>query len=501
MDQLFDTYKQIVDRAISLGLLSEDSKSYYLSACGEEAASDSTIKESNSCDIQVKHEKLQTNFENAHSLSRANSEELKQNLNLAIEFNAKKVQDEENAICKDQIPVASRSIENYSILDINNFIKMANSIGSDSELSDILKAAHNIYPGDSPAIKLNKVRRKPKKNEVVDFQIPIYLDINRKKVSTKSSKVKRHFSLHEKGRINIESSTLQNGDEKEPRNEKITNNRTFQAYKSKHCSKIPKLVNLTNNVKNTSKLRTCNSNTYEPDYKNIKQSILGTSSPIRKEKNSRPSRVVSTPPMRTYSKSRNDLKSPLRKDKSLTITKVKKENIVDHKERFPTTFQSFYERKPDGINNHGSKYTLFRSSNGRRLAFRSSPDVFESKNLTQLSSSDEYRFFKYATECKPFQKPDSPSDDSSWKGSADSEAKVRSSQKLLNLNIICQFFSSDSSGGKQDSASVESLSQSEQVENEKMVSIDSDAQPPKERCTRRSRAHFLSKLFSRSRMH
>ncbi|CAL1285574.1 unnamed protein product [Larinioides sclopetarius] len=470
MEKLFDTYKQIVDRAISLGLLSEDSKSYYLSACGEEAVSDCTIKASNSCDIQVKHEQLQTSYENAHNLSRANSEELKQNLNPTIEFNAKKIQDKGNEVYKDQIPVSGRSIENYSILDINNFIKMANSIGSDSEISDILKAAHDISPGDYPAIPLSKVRRKPKKNEVVDFRIPIYLDINRKKAASKSSKVRRHSSLHKKGRINIKSSIIKNGYEKEFQNEKRMNNGTFQAYKSMHSSKIPIRVNLTNNDKNTSKLRTGNSNTHEQNYYYSKQTILGASSPKRLEMNVPPSRVLSTPPIFAYSKMRSRMKSPLRTDKSLTDTKVKKENI-DCMERFPTMFQSFCERETDEKNKHGSKYTLLRSTNGRRLAFRSSPDVFESKTLAHLSSSDEHRFFKCATECKPFEKPDTPSEDSSWKESTDSEAKVQSNQKLLNLNIICQFFSSDSSGGKQDSTSVESLSQSKQVENEKMAAV------------------------------
>ncbi|KAF8797197.1 hypothetical protein HNY73_001488 [Argiope bruennichi] len=498
MDKLFDTYKQIVDRAISLGLLSEESKSYYLSACGEEAASENTIQASNSCDTQVKHEQLEVTCDKAHSQSRVHSGELKHSLNPTVESNARNIQGENTAAHKDQIPVTSRSIENYSILDINNFIEMANSAGSDSEFSDILKAVRNISSGDSPAMKLNKVRKKPKKNEIVDFQIPIYLDIGRKKIGSKPSKVKKHVSLHEKGRVNIESHGLQNEGEKESHHEKIMTKRHInpQAYKSKHYSKIPKRINLTNNDKNTSHFRRCGSKIYEPEYKYkcMMQSFQGNSSPRIVEKTVRPSRVVSTPPMFPYSNSASDLESSLRSNKSLS--NINKES-VDYKERFPPTFQSFC----DGRNKHGSKCTLFRSSNSRRFAFRSSPDVHESKNLIQPSKNGENPFFKYSKECKSFEKPESLSDDSSWKESTDSETKGQSSEKLLNLNIICQFFSSDSSGGKQDAASVESSSQSEKVEKEKITLIDSETQPSKEKCTRRSTAHFLSKLFSRTKQH
>lgn len=80
------------------------------------------------------------------------------------------------------------SIENYSILDIKNFKNM-NDMTDDATSEDLSMRQENAVSVSTQNMKsagiLSKVIKKPLKDQIIDFNVPIYIDVKKKKTTIK----------------------------------------------------------------------------------------------------------------------------------------------------------------------------------------------------------------------------------------------------------------------------------------------------------------------------
>ncbi|GIX68795.1 uncharacterized protein CDAR_121001 [Caerostris darwini] len=488
MDQLFDTYKQIVDRAISLGLLSEESKSYYMSAVGEDTGINNTIdthecSEEQAEDVQSQEDQLNpSSLLNSHELSNCTS---------GFESYYNRRQINANKDFEDpKSEAAGGSIENYNILDINHFQKMNQcSPETDTDVNSFLKNACKISSDDSPIIRLSKVRRKPKKNEVVDFHIPIYLDLKKKKVSVKPSKLKRQHTSHKKVTICTETCNLEKS-EKDSENEHLKNKRNVQLPVLKHRSRIPKRVNVACVDKNKTTSEICHSSNINTGF--IKQIIAEALSSQNDRSTVVPSNAI---PIPSQFNDENDLEPQVKIKEPAAIAKDKR-NTHQGKQNSKNAVSSCHVDVQENIKSLSNWKKLSTSDKSKSCFERHFPSVDVPEDLIQFSSSDEANFSKAVHVCdNTGENLDNHSDDSICKDSIQTEVE---DEKLLNVNIICQFFPSSSSDGKNDTTSLEKIPQPE-VENNKSVSPESETKTDKKKTIRKSGSHFLSKIFSRSK--
>ncbi|GIY86918.1 uncharacterized protein CEXT_421561 [Caerostris extrusa] len=395
MDQLFDTYKQIVDRAISLGLLSEESKSYYMSityasvlgatvgisseiempSCSWEDTGINNTTDTHECseepaeDVQSQEDQLNhSSLLNSHELSNGTS---------GFESYYNRRQMNANKDFEDRKSEAiGGSIENYNILDINHFQKMNQcSPETDTDVNSLLKNACKISSDDSPIIRLSK--------------LPV----------------------------------------------------------SKHRSRIPKRDNVACVDKNKTTSEICHSSNINTGF--IKQIIDEALSSQNDRSTVVPSNAI---PIPSQFNDDNDLEPQVKIKEPAAIAKDKR-NPHHGKQNSKNAVSSCHVDVQENIKSLSSWKKLSTSVKSKSCFEGHFPSVDVPEDLIQFSSSDEANFSKAIQVCdNAGENLENRSDDSICKESIQTEVE---DEKLLNVNIICQFFPSSSSDGKNDTTSLE----------------------------------------------
>ncbi|GFT96851.1 uncharacterized protein NPIL_168991 [Nephila pilipes] len=503
MEHLFNSYKRIIGEAVNLGVIPDinDKKLYYLSSNDSDA--------SDCIDTEAKDLQFQTQAEMSHP-SLLNATEVRR-YSIPTEHSSKNEQAFDNPSLEDQISEKTKeSIENYSILGIKNFQKMENcNADSDSDLSSYPENDCKTSPQNplvTSRIKLNAVRKKPKKNEVVNLQVPIYPCLKKKKTRIKLSKVKGKNTVRNKASIKTEPSKQQNDVVKESCMEQEMSKYFMKPSRSKQCPRIQKRMNLTQYDRKDIESR----NYYNPSEtnNNCKHYVYETHqncervrelSPQKCKKAIYPSNANSRIPVLKQSKYREDNPAPLTKIiETATSVFEEKRNLHQTRQTSLNAMQVCHVRDLS----ENTKLSPKSKTSRKFHCKKTSPTAYASKELVQNFPSKKC-FCKAVKLCNHSDeiKTETTSDDVSFVESTDSETANKKSEKLLNLNIICQFFPNNTSPKTEESIISEQSSHPEQGENYKSSSTEQEMLPPKEKVKHRSAAHFLSKIFSRSSKH
>ncbi|GFY69629.1 uncharacterized protein TNIN_383101 [Trichonephila inaurata madagascariensis] len=472
MEHLLNSYKRIIGEAISLGVLPDinDKKLYYLNS-NDSDASDCFDKEAGNLKNRNQAVKSQPSPLNATKT---------RHCTIPNEYSLKNAQAIDNSSIEDQLSEKTKgSIENYSILGIKNFQKMERScnVDSDSDISSFPESVSNISSENhlvTSTIRLDAVRKKPKKNEVVDFRVPIYPCFKKKKGNIKPSNLKGKHMLCKKASIKTESSKLQDDTAKEAFREHEMNKYFLKPSSSKQGLRIPKRAKSLQLNRKVMEAKINDADDNNNDYcencvieTNKKYKSVCELSFRKSEKTEYPLNIGAKIPIPNQCNYHEGSSVSVRKIIDLSNSTHKKEMNMQQTKQTPlNTMQVCRMRELNEGNKHISKSKTSRNSYFRK----NTSTACSSKELVQNLPSQKCvcqmsKVCNHSSEMKP----ETTSDDLSWKESTDSETINKADEKLLNLNIICQFFPNNAPCFKQDTIkeNLENIPHPEQNEENK----------------------------------
>ncbi|GFQ69580.1 uncharacterized protein TNCT_653721 [Trichonephila clavata] len=396
------------------------------------------------------------------------------------ESSLKNAQAIDNLSLEDQLSEKTReSIENYSILGIKSFQKMENcNVDSDSDISSFPESVSKVSSGNplvTSTIRMDTVRKKPNKNEVVDFRVPIYPCLKKKKGNIKPSKLKGKHMLCKKASIKAETSKLQDNTAKEAFREQEIDKYSLKPLSSKQNLRIPKhAISLQLNRKVMETKINYEDNNNDNCHHCVKEtnekheSVCELSS-RKGEKTAYPFNVRAKIPILNQYNYPEGSSVSVRKIIDLSNSAHQKEMNKQQAKQTPlNTMQVCRMRELNESNEHIPKSKTSRDSYFRKTT----STVCSSKELVQKLPSQKC-VCKISNVCNHSSemKPETASDDLSWKESTDSETLNKADEKLLNLNIICQFFPNNTPCIKENTIkeNLENMSHPEQDEDNKNI--------------------------------
>ncbi|XP_035219642.1 uncharacterized protein LOC118192739 [Stegodyphus dumicola] len=502
MDQISKNYKKIINEAIATGVIPKDSQEFYLSALD----GDNSINSDSSIDFHDAEDFGSINSE-LHEIGNelppfSKMPGFESEVASLSDYEQREPYDDLLSIGDRQSEMTPESVENYSIFDLDKTLgnsKVAVS-SSDFDSSSIMK---NVCKESTkmrtsyPSCGVYNVKKYPKENETVDFKIPIYVDLKNKNVKFRLKSKNDLISLKEHSQCIKQPSSNEEANLMRRKAKSILTPVTHSSIKNPNSKKSNTYAMefLHNSVETSVNFKEFN-NECKDSYNKEAQEFCAQGRNIPTFESRRECPTIKND-YQNYKQATNvRTKEKLKMDEPLNSA------CIAHEENFSKLSHHFKNTAKENK----------RSLPKLKFGNRKNPESIRGQTLSNCKTfavqktqpPQKSGYCKCGLQKKSKKHTDTQTeardDDNHEKHLKNIKCQEKTeNDRLLNVNIICQFYSKEDTGDEQSNCSDgtkqtkanQKASDSDHVHKDLEETIISE-----EGAQRRTTCRYLSKIFS-----